>query len=85
MLKGAGGDAVNSLGVVSAVAAALANKKSATERAGALALYAHLCATAGRAFEPSAVSPAPTVFISRGEVDQTVPHGAALAMAKPLH
>ena len=81
LLKGAGGDAVNSLGVVSAVAAALANKKSATERAGALALYAHLCATAGRAFEPSAVSLAPTVFISRGDVDQTVRHGAELAMA----
>ena len=81
LLKGAGGDSVNTLGITAAVTSALAAKKDAAQRAGGLALYAHLCCTAGRAFEPSAVNLAPTVFIMRGDSDSNVRHAAEVAMA----
>ena len=81
LLKGLGGDSVNSTGVTSATTAALSNKKDADARAGALALYAHCCLTAGRQFEPSAVTLAPLVFTMRGDLNADVRHGAETAIA----
>jgi len=81
LLKGLGGDSVNSTGVTSATTAALSNKKDADARAGALALYAHCCLTAGRQFEPSAVTLAPVVFTMRGDLNADVRHGAETAIA----
>ena len=81
LLKGLGGDSANSTGVTSATTAAMSNKKDADARAGALALYAHCCLTAGRQFEPSAVTLAPAVFTMRGDANADVRHGAETAIA----
>ena len=81
LLKGLGGDSANATGVTAAATAALTNKKDADARAGALALYAHCCLTAGRQFEPSAVTLAPVVFTMRGDANADVRHGAEIAIA----
>ena len=80
-MKGLGGDSANKTGVTAAAAAAMTNKKDADARAGALALYAHCCLTAGRQFEPSAVTLAPVVFTMRGDANADVRHGAEIAIA----
>ena len=81
LLKGLGGDSANKTGVTAAATAAMTNKKDADARAGALALYAHCCLTAGRQFEPSAVTLAPVVFTMRGDANADVRHGAETAIA----
>ena len=80
LLKGLGGDSANKTGVTAAATAAMTNKRTPT-RAGALALYAHCCLTAGRQFEPSAVTLAPVVFTMRGDANADVRHGAEIAIA----
>ena len=81
LLKGLGGDSANATGATAAATAALTNKKDAEARAGALALYAHCCLTAGRQFEPSAVTLAPVVFTMRGDANADVRNGAETAIA----
>jgi len=73
--------AVADMKLVDAVVDALAAKKDPIARAGACALYAHLCRTAGRAFEPFAIDLASKMFIAQGDQSPEVREAADAAQA----
>ena len=89
IVKGLGGDCISKYGVVGDIASALASKKDPAARAGGLALYTHMCATAGRQFEPFAINLASTVFCMQGDQSSEVRAAAdaarsAVVKALPL-
>ena len=79
--KGVGITALAHLRIVDGIKRAIADKKDHDARAGALAMYAHMCRTAGRGFEPYAVGLAPEVFALMGDRDADVRESAHLAQA----
>ena len=89
LFSGFGGSSIAKFGAVTSVEEALDAKKDAVARAGGCALYAHMCATAGRAFEPFAVKLAPKVFALQGDASAEVRAAAdagqtALVKSLPL-